>query len=81
MEYVIDSVLVNYFLNFVNTFAFTLNMKYCMFQNMSKIIELFLLVSRELFFNNIFHIGLTSARLPIGKNKQQEGLASQHINM
>lgn len=52
MEYVIDSVLPNDFWNFVSTFA--LNLKYCMFQNVT-------FPSLELFFNNIFHIGFTSA--------------------
>jgi len=51
MEYVIDSVLANDFWNFVNAFA--LNLKYCMFQNISKIIELFPLVS---YFSIIYSI-------------------------
>lgn len=51
MEYVINSVVPNDFWNFVSAFA--LNLKYCMFQNVSKIIELFPLWS---YFSIIYSI-------------------------
>lgn len=51
MENVIDSVLVNNLRNFVNAFA--LDLKYCVFQNMSKIIELFPFVSYFLIIYSI----------------------------